>query len=65
MLSLRTAEGLDLKAFKRDFKEDLLRTKKEEIAKLKQLKMIDIKDDFLFITDEYFYVSNRIIVELM
>ncbi len=65
MLSLRTDKGLDLEKFKEDFEEDLLKTKRFEIRKLKELGMIEIKDSFMKITDEHFYVSNSIIVELL
>ena len=65
MLSLRTSKGLDLEKFKQDFNEDLLRSKSQQIRKLQELKMIEIKDGFMKITDEHFYVSNSIIVELM
>ena len=65
MLSLRTAEGLDLKKFEEDFKENLLKTKKKEIEKLKSLKMIEVVDGFLKITENNFYVSNSIIIDLM
>lgn len=65
MLSLRTAEGLDLKKFEEEFKENLLKTKKKEIEKLKEMKMVEVVDGFLRITENNFYVSNSIIVELM
>jgi len=65
MLSLRTAKGLDLEKFKQDFKEDLLKSRKEQIKKLQDLKMIEIVDGFMRITENNFYVSNSIIVELM
>ncbi len=65
MLSLRTAKGLDLEKFKEEFKEDILKTKAKEIKKLQELKMIEINNGFLRISEEYFYVSNSIIVELI
>jgi len=65
MLSLRTEKGLDLEKFKEDFKEDILQTKADQIYRLKKYKMIEIVDGFLKITNEYFYVSNSIIVELI
>ena len=55
----------ELDKVKQDFNEDLLRTRKEEIKKLEELKMVEIKDGFLKITEDFFYVSNSIIVELM
>jgi len=65
MLSLRTENGLDLEKFKKDFNEDILKTRREQIKKLEELGMLEIVDGFLKITDEYFYVSNSIIVDLM
>ena len=65
MLSLRTFKGLDLEKFKQDFKEDLLKSRKEQIKKLQEMKMIEIVDGFMRITEKNFYVSNSIIVELM
>ena len=65
MLSLRTAKGLDLEQFKQDFKEDLLKTREEEIVKLIKLNMITIEDGYLKLVKDNFYVSNSIIVELI
>lgn len=65
MLSLRTAKGLDLEKFKNDFHEDILKTKALAIRNLKKMNMIEVKDGFLRIMDEHFYVSNSIIVELI
>ncbi len=65
MLGLRTVKGLDLHNFKEDFDEDLLQTKKDIISKLKKAGLVDIKDGYLFVTEKYFYVSNKIILELL
>lgn len=65
MLSLRTQKGLDLDKFKKDFNEDILRTRAEAIKKMTELGMIEIKDNYLKIKDDYFAVSNSIIVELI
>lgn len=65
MLGLRTVDGLDLERFKKDFNEDLLKTKAEQIARFKSLGMLDIKDGHLFVTDKHFYVSNSLILELL
>lgn len=65
MLSLRMATGLDLEKFKEDFKEDLLRTRADEIQNLINMKMITIDNGFLKIAEDYFYVSNKIILELL
>lgn len=65
MLSLRTVQGLNLKEFEKDFKEDLLLTHGNAIAKLVDLNMVKLEDGYLKITEDYFYVSNSIIVELL
>ncbi len=65
MLSLRTVTGLDLDKFERDFKENLLKSHAKQIEQLTKLKMIEIVDGYLRITDEHFYVSNSIILELI
>lgn len=65
MLSLRTARGLDLEKFKKDFNENLLSTKKEQINKMLEDKQIEIVDGFLRVTEPNFSVLNAIIVELM
>ena len=65
MLSLRTEQGLDLEQFKKDFKEDLLKSRAQQIEKLKELNMVTVEDGFLKVTEQYFFVSNSIIVELM
>lgn len=65
MLSLRMATGLDLDKFKEDFKEDILRTRADVIDKLIDLGLIKIEDGHLKITEDSFYVSNKIILELI
>ena len=65
MLSLRTKKGLDLEKFKKDFNEDILRSRSDIIKKMTDKKMIEVKDNFLRIKDDYFAVSNSIIVELI
>lgn len=65
MLSLRTSKGLDLEAFEREFNEDLLKSKADRIKSLMEHNMIKIEEGFLKIAEDYFYVSNSIIVELI
>ena len=65
MLSLRLASGLDLDKFKEDFKEDILRTRADVINKLIDLGLLKIEDGHLKITEDSFYVSNKIILELI
>lgn len=65
MLSLRTTEGLDLIKFKQDFNEDILKTKSQQINALIENKMLEIVEGNLRITNNFFNVSNSIIVELL
>lgn len=65
MLSLRTTKGLNLEEFKKEFKEDLLKSKSNNIEKLQHEGMIEISDGYLKISPDYFYVSNSIIIELL
>jgi len=65
MLSLRTTKGLDLEKFEKDFKEDILKSKSQQIEKLTSYGMLEVVDGFLRITEHFFHLSNSIIVELM
>ena len=65
MLSLRMATGLDLEKFKEDFKEDLVRTHADIIKKYIDMDMIKIEDGHLKICEDSFYVSNKIILDLL
>lgn len=65
MLSLRLATGLNLEKFRKKFKEDLLKTRAKQIQELIKNGFIYIEDGFLKIAPEHFYVSNRIILELL
>ncbi|MFQ6773324.1 MAG: coproporphyrinogen-III oxidase family protein [Clostridia bacterium] len=65
MLGLRTVQGLDLAKFRKDFDEDLERTYKTTISRLSQLGMVKVEEGYLKITDEYFYVANKIIEEFV
>jgi coproporphyrinogen III oxidase-like Fe-S oxidoreductase len=66
MLSLRTANGLDTKAYEAEFGESLLASKKDKLAML-------IKNGYITLnaagairaTDKGFLVLNRIIYELV
>lgn len=63
MLALRTADGIDLndylKNFGSDFKEDF----KFELNK--ESKFLDINDDRVKIKDEYLFVQNNIIINFL
>lgn len=65
MLSLRLATGLNLEKFRKRFKEDLLKTRSTQIQTLIKNGYIFIEDGFLKIAPQHFYVSNRIILELL
>lgn len=66
MLSLRTAQGLNTTAYANEFKENILQTKKAQIQKLIQLKLLKLTEDgFLQATDAGFMLLNRIILELV
>lgn len=65
MLGLRLATGLNLEKFRKKFKEDLLKTRAEAIQNLIKRGYLYIEDGFLKIAPEHFYVSNRIILELL
>ena len=65
MLSLRLATGLNLEKFRKRFKEDLLKTRANQIQNLIKHGYVYIEDGFLKIAPQHFYVSNRIILELL
>ena len=66
MLSLRTAEGLDLEAYKAEFEENFLAKKKATISKLiKEGYLILTKDNHLVCSDKGFLVLNAIVLELV
>lgn len=65
MLSLRTAQGLDLDAFNHDFNEDLMHSRGAQIKQMIDKGMLEVVDGYLRVTDKYFYVSNAIILELV
>ncbi|MEG1751540.1 MAG: radical SAM family heme chaperone HemW [Clostridia bacterium] len=65
MLSLRTAQGINLKNFKKITGENLEIIKESEIMELKKLKLIIIKNNFLFVNPKKFGVTNQIIFKLV
>lgn len=66
MLSLRRTEGLDTEAFKTEFGENFLATRKEPLARLIRGGFItlDTKTNHVRATDKGFLVLNKIIEEL-
>ncbi len=66
MLSLRTAEGLNLDLYKQEFGENFLAKKKATITKLiKAGFLILSKDNHLICTNKGFLVLNSIVLELV
>ncbi len=66
MLSLRTAEGVDLDTYKFEFGENLLAKKKATISKLiKEGFLILTKDNHLVCTNKGFLVLNALVLELV
>lgn len=65
MLSLRLATGLNLEKFRKTFNEDLLKTRGQQIQNLIKGGFLYIEDGYLKVAPQHFYVSNRIIVELL
>lgn len=66
MLSLRTANGLDLEAYKAEFDENFLVKKKDVLADfIKNGFLMLTKDNKLVCTDKGFMVLNKIVVDLV
>ena len=65
MLSLRLATDLNLEKFRKRFKEDLLKTRASQIQALIKNGYVFIDEGYLKIAPQHFYVSNRIILELL
>lgn len=65
MLSLRTAQGINLEQFKQEFNEDLLQSRAEQIGRYMQAGVLEVVDGYLRVTAENFYVSNSIILDLI
>ena len=65
MLSLRTEQGLDIKKFEQDFNENILKSKKMQLDKLKELGLVEVTDETIKVNPNFFYVANSIIVELL
>ena len=65
MLALRTSEGLNLKEFDAQFHCNLLTDKKKEIEFLTNHNFISVKNGYLRVNDNAFYVLNSIIAKLV
>ncbi len=64
MLSLRTAEGLDLEAYTAEFGENFLAKKKSLIAKLIEANFLKLVNNHLVCTQKGFLVLNQIVLQL-
>ena len=65
MLGLRTKYGIDLDEIKKNFKIDLLKTKRETINNLLSNGFINLVYNKIIPTDLGFTVLNKIILELV
>ena len=65
MLFLRTSEGINIKEFDNDFGGHLMSDKKKEIEFLTTRNFITIKDGYLRVNDNAFYVLNAIVAKLV
>lgn len=65
MLALRTSEGLNLKEFDSKFNCHMLTDKKKEIEFLTMHNFISVKQGYLRVNDNAFYVLNSIITKLV
>ena len=65
MLALRTREGLNLKKFDTQFACHFMMDKKKEIEFLTKHNFISIKNGYLRVNDNAFYVLNSIIAKLV
>lgn len=66
MLSLRTSDGLDLDAYKKEFGENFLAKKKDKIAELIKNKFLILtKENKLVCTNSGYLVLNKLVLELV
>ena len=65
MLSLRTAKGIDLKQFEKQFGFDLLVKKRKEIEFLQEQNFVQIQNNQFFCTDLGFKLLNQVILSLI
>ena len=65
MLALRTAHGLDVDAFDKKFRRNILREKENVINRLKSGGMLNVADGRLTLTEKGLYVMNEIILRLV
>ena len=65
MLATRTARGLDLAAWRRDFGEDFLRDRARAVARLEAAGCVRIADGRLSLTLRGMEVHNAVVLELL
>lgn len=65
MLALRTVKGIDIKRINKQLNIDFLQQKQHVIEKLKCQQLIKVKNNYLFLTPQAFYVLNYIISQLI
>lgn len=65
MLALRTKEGLNLREFDEKYSCHMMRDKKKEIEFLTIHNFISVKNGYLRVNDNAFYVLNSIITKLV
>ena len=65
MLGLRTADGISLGEYEKQFGRNLVDGRAEMLAKLSDLGLITMRNDRLSLTERGFYVSNTILSELI
>ena len=66
MLSLRTKDGIDLEAYKKEFNENLASKKKDTIATLIKYGYLILRNDnHLICSNKGFLVLNKLILELV
>lgn len=63
MLALRTADGIDVKEYKKAFGTDIFKDYEKAIKKNE--KYLDVSTERIAVKDEYLYVENGIITDFM
>lgn len=64
MLALRTKQGINLQQYQEKYNINILKYKKNIINKYKSMGLLEIQEDRLLLTEQGFYLSNEIIVNL-
>lgn len=64
-LGLRMTKGISISKFQREFGENILNIYGNKILKLKENNLLDIRNDFIFLTDKGIDVSNMVFTEIL